>query len=89
MPQGSNLKSINNTTGNESEKPQPRYMKLQKMSSKETPWVEKTVDPVNHNLRLARVTDLLRTVVDHQPGKKTHCLNLHYKLKVWLYSLHP
>ncbi|ANM57725.1 TBP-associated factor 4B [Arabidopsis thaliana] len=63
------------------EKPQPRYMKLQKMSSKETPWVEKTVDPVNHNLRLARVTDLLRTVVDHQPGKKTHCLNLHYKLK--------
>lgn len=75
------MKSINNTTGNESEKPQPRYMKLQKMSSKETPWVEKTVDPVNHNLRLARVTDLLRTVVDHQPGKKTHCLNLHYKLK--------
>ncbi|XP_020868007.1 transcription initiation factor TFIID subunit 4 isoform X1 [Arabidopsis lyrata subsp. lyrata] len=66
------------------ERPQPRYMKLQKMSSQQALGVEQPVDPVNHGLTLARVCDLLRILVDHhQPDKviQMRCLTLYYKVK--------
>ncbi|CAE5958662.1 unnamed protein product [Arabidopsis arenosa] len=84
VPQASNLKPINNPIGDESERPQPQYMKLQKMSSQQAHGVDQTVDPVNHGVTVARVCDLLRILEDHhQPDKviKTHCLTLYYKVK--------
>ncbi|KAG7598464.1 RST domain of plant C-terminal [Arabidopsis suecica] len=84
VPQESNLKPIKNPIGDESERPQPQYMKLQKMSSQQAHGVDQTVDPVNHGVTVVRVCDLLRILEDHhQPDKviKTHCLTLYYKVK--------